>query len=497
MMDDIRRSFIGGFNAPDEQVESRLIEQIDAALNKPPRLDLAAGTILFRQDDTLDGIYILVHGKVSLYQTSDGKDVVFHSQTVGRIIGLLALTRQSRSFFNCRAVTAVQVIRLTFEDLDRALQGHPILMENFITVLLRSMARRNKRLVELQTEVLTLNKSLAGERDTLTRTLKELQQAQALLVESEKMATLGQLAAGVAHELNNPIAAINRAAEFVREDLLALAAELPDGRVFREMLQRTLQEKPFSTREQREFRRLLATELGDENLAERLVAIGIHQPETYRLLTESMSGAREEKLQRMERYYQLGGALRNIDRCATRIAELVKSLRSYSRAESSDGGEINVHEGINDTLLLFSNRMRDVVVNREYGDLPAIRAHAGELNQVWTNLIANALDAMNNKGQLTIVTATNPDRSISVHLIDNGPGIPPEHLEKIFSLRFTTRQGRIEFGLGLGLSITRNIVARHGGSIAVQSRPGRTEFTVTLPVEPPEHAPPTPPEPTP
>jgi len=91
---------------------------------------------------------------------------------------------------------------------------------------------------------------------------------------------------------------------------------------------------------------------------------------------------------------------------------------------------------------------------------------------------------MQNRGQITVVTAPAPPHAIAVSVIDNGPGIPPENLEKIFSLRFTTRQGRVEFGLGLGLSITRNIIARHGGTIDVNSRPGRTEFRVTLPISP-------------
>lgn len=484
-MDQARHLFLGGLNAPDEEVEQRMIEEIDATLDRPPRLELAVNTIIFKQDDPLDGIYILIDGKVSLFQIIDSKEVVFHSQTVGKILGLLALTRQSRSFFHCRAVTPVTLLKIRFEDLDRALQQSDTLLVSFITVLLRSMARRNKRLVELQTEVLGLNKSLSGERDTLAKTLRELRKAQALLVESEKMATLGQLSAGVAHELNNPIAAIERAADFVHQDLLALGRELPDGDVFHDMLERSFHQTPLSTREQREQRRALAGELGDDALAERLVAIGITDAAAYRALARGWTGSVDHHLQRLERFHQLGGALRNIDRCAVRIGGLVKSLRSYARADQDTALAINVHEGIEDTLRLFTNRMRDVTVERQFGDVPLIQAHAGELNQVWTNLIANALDAMKNQGRLLIATAAPGEGFITVSVIDSGPGIAPENLDKIFSLRFTTRQGRVEFGLGLGLSITRNIVTRHGGQITVTSQPGRTEFCVKLPIHPP------------
>lgn len=480
------RTLLAGLHDPDDLVESHMIEEIDDALGHPPRLDLPVGTMVFRQDDPLDGIYILIDGKVSLFQLVDGKEVVFHSQTVGRILGLLALTRQSRSFFNCRAVTPVTLLKISFADLDRALQQNDSLLVSFITVLLRSMARRNKRLVELQTEVLGLNRSLASERDTLAKTLRELRKAQALLVETEKMATLGQLSAGVAHELNNPIAAIQRAADFVHQDLLQMVADLPDAAAYRDMLERSFAQSPLSTREQRERRRHLAAELGEETLAERLVAIGIPDVATYRQLAGAWRGSPADHLARLERMHQLGGALRNIVRCADRIGSLVKSLRSYARADENENVAVNLHEGLEDTLRLFTNRLHEVAVERDFGDIPPVPGHAGELNQVWTNLIANALDAMKNQGRLTIATRALPDGHVTVSVIDNGPGIAPENLEKIFNLRFTTRQGRVEFGLGLGLSISRNIVTRHGGSIAVDSHPGRTEFRVKLPVSPPE-----------
>ena len=479
---DLKLTLLRQFNEPDDVIESRMISELDRILGHLPRAEMPAGTMIFRQDDPLDGIYVLLNGTVSLFQLIDGREVIFHSATVGKILGLLALTRHSRSFFNCRAVTPVQLLKIRFEELDRALQESEDLLVSFITVLFRSMARRNKRLVELQTEVLGLNKSLATERDTLARTLKELQQAQALLVESEKMATLGQLAAGVAHELNNPVAAIERAAEFVHQDLLALTGELPHGATAREMLERKFNAKPLSTRDEREIRKSLTFALGDEQLAERLSRMGIRDEAEYSRLMATMPDSDNDALASLERYHQLGGALRNIEHCAERISGLVKSLRAYIHADNPDESLVDVHIGLEDTLRLFSNRLHEVEVERQYAELPLISANAGELNQVWTNLIANALDAMKNRGKLVITTGVAPKNRITVRIIDNGPGIPPENIEKIFSLRFTTRKGRVEFGLGLGLSITRNIVTRHGGDIRVNSVPGHTEFCVEIPI---------------
>lgn len=458
-----------------------MIRALDALLIHPPRFSYPPGTMLFRQNDTLDGIFILLKGQVKLYQEMEGREVIFHSNTAGRIIGLLALTRRSRALFNCCTATDLELIHIPFADLDRALQQSEALLVAFITVLLRSMARRSTRLVELQREVLSLNKNLAHERDALARTLEELKRTQNLLVEAERMATLGQMAAGVAHELNNPVAAIERSADFLQQDLMALTREIPDSQAFETMLRRAVDQPPVSTREQRQHRKELAEELDDEKLAESLVTMGIHDIDTYQQLSALCPGSLHEQVPRLQRYYQIGRALRNVRSCSHRIAGLVKSLRSHSRPDDKEMKDADVQEGLEDTLRLFSNRLRDVTVERIYRDVPPVRGNPGPLNQVWTNLISNALDAMNNQGTLTVETEAAKDE-VRVKIIDTGPGIPPENLQKIFDVQFTTRQGRVEFGLGLGLSIAQGIISRYGGTIRVQSRPGHTEFCVCLPL---------------
>jgi C4-dicarboxylate-specific signal transduction histidine kinase len=465
-----------------------MIARIDALLGHPSRQQYEADTLLFEEDVELDNIWILLDGHVRLFRTIDGEEVTFHSQTVGRIIGLLALFSGNRTFFACRAVTPITLLKISMADLNRALSSDPDLLQLFSAVLIRSMARRNRRLVELQMEVLSLNKALAAERDQLSQTLAELQQAQALLVESEKMATLGQIAAGVAHELNNPISAIARAADFLGHDLKSLAASMPHGDVFCEQLEKALNQKPMSSREHREKRAQLAAELGDEKLASRLIEICIERRSDFDRLAQRLNQAPADALATLERYYQLGVSLRNIDRCARRISELVRSLRAYARADEAEIVELDIHESIEDTLRMLSHRLREVEVERQYADVPRVWMRAGELNQVWTNLIANALDAMKNRGRLVIRTELSGPDQIAVHIIDNGPGIPPENVPRLFDLRFTTRHGRVEFGLGLGLSICKSIVRRAGGAIKVDSRPGMTDFCVTLPVSSPETA---------
>ena len=479
------RTLLARLNEPDEAVETRMIRELDALLGDPPRIELPAGTVVFHEADAMEGVYILINGQVELFKDMDGREIIFHAQTAGRILGLLALTQLSRAFFTCRTTSPVTLVKIRFEDLDRALQESDSLLVAFITVLMRSMARRSKRLVELQTEVLTLNQHLATERDALARTLRELRQAQSLLVESEKLATLGQLAAGVAHELNNPIAAITRAADFIQQDLQQLAAELPDGAVFRTMLDRARSQKPLATRAQRDHRRELARRLEtDEETAGQLVQMGIYDAGEFERLAHTLSGDRAAQIERLHHYHQIGGALRNIAHCADRIGGLVRSLRAYSRPDDTEMRGLDLHEGLEDTLRLFGNRLRDVTVERQWGELPPVTGNPGELNQVWTNLIANALDAMQDRGRLTIATGVEENLAV-VRIIDSGPGIPAEHLQQVFDLHFTTRQGRVEFGLGLGLSIAQHIVTRHGGRIDVSSEPGRTAFSVCIPIGPP------------
>jgi signal transduction histidine kinase len=149
-----------------------------------------------------------------------------------------------------------------------------------------------------------------------------------------------------------------------------------------------------------------------------------------------------------------------------------------------------VVEGIEETLLLLGHALARIEVVRDYADVPQVTAYPGELAQVWTNLITNAIQAMEGEGVLTVAVDAPDPGSVRVAVVDDGPGIPPEDLDRIFDLHFTTKHGRVEFGLGLGLRIAHDVVAPHHGRIAVESRPGRTAFTVTLPVSgSPEPAP--------
>lgn len=483
----LKRSFLANTEMTGEELDSALGAAIDEALDSPQRQDFPAGSILLRQGEPVATLYFLVSGQIQLSRMADGRELVLHEETGGRIVGLLALAYGLKGFYTWRAKTDITVVPLSLIQLEAALMKSPLLSGYLVTSLIRTVGRRSNHTSELLLEVELLNDRLQAERDQLAGTVEQLKETQMRLVESEKMATLGQLSAGVAHELNNPVAAIQRSVDFMSEDLVSLVIDSPDGKTLGESLTSALSHEPLTTREHRQRRADLTRTVGDKDLAARLLNAGITTPEEYRRRFGRLSGSKRDRmLAKMERYCQLGSSLRNIAHCSQRVAEIVSSLRSYTRADQTPVADVRIHEGLDGTLLMFGHALRNVEVRKTYGDLPAIECRAGELNQVWTNIISNALQAMHNEGSLLIETdAPDPDH-VRVRITDSGPGIPPEDLARVFELNYTTKQGQSGFGLGMGLAICHDIVTRHAGTIAMESEPGRTCVSVTLPLRSPE-----------
>jgi signal transduction histidine kinase len=482
-LERLQRSFLDDRALSDDEVEEAMIQEIDRALDNPPRTTVPSGTTILRAGDPVDGIRVVVDGRVYLTLDVDDRTLGFHARTAGRVIGLnaIALTG-TKAFFNVEAIEETTFIALTLEQLDDALRHSPTLAIHLVTVLLRSMARRNQRSIELRMTVDSLARDLEKERDELAATIDRLNRTQARLIESEKLATLGQLAAGVGHELNNPAAVVSRTADFLAEDIEALTSGTPGGDRFADALRTARERQPVSTKLQRRLRNELAEAIGDMSLARRLVQIGVDNEDQYRELFADSPDPKSQ-LDRMERFHRIGTSLRSADAAAQRIVKLVGSLRSYARGGDDMVEEFDVRTGIEETLLLLGHDLGHVKVDTSYNEkIPAISGHPGDLNQVWTNLITNSIQAMDENDARLSIEVTAPDRGqVQVRLTDNGHGIPPEDIDRIFEPAFTTKAGRVEFGLGLGLQIVKDIVVRHGGSIEVESEPGRTRFVILLP----------------
>lgn len=470
--------------AEDDRLEQELIDALDRAAGHLPRCPLPAGTPLLTEDEPIDGIWLIFEGRVELTRRRDGHKVSLDDDTSGRIIGMLSFATRRTAFFTCTAVTPVVAAKLTWERLDELLRAERSLSESFLIQLVRTLGGRVRHIVELQANVQRLNAELTVERDRATQALHDLAATQTRLVESERMATLGQLVAGIAHELNNPITAIRRSVDYVTEDVSAFIAEVPDNDALLAMVTSAITTSPLSTEELRRRREILARELADDALAGKLVEIGITTPGEFHRWFGRTSGARRAALlERLTRAHQLGTFLRNLQGAAERVSRIVGTLRSYARVQHGIVSDIDLNRTLEDTLLLFGSALRAVEVRREYAQLPEVEGDAGQLNQVWTNILSNAIEAMGGAGKLLVQTDAPDAAHVRVRITDSGPGIKPENLGRIFELNFTTKHGPSSFGLGMGLVICRQVVGRHEGLIEVSSTPGKTTFSVILPVK--------------
>lgn len=462
----------------EDEIEQRMIELIDRSLGHPPRLRVAPGTIMIESGDDVGGIYVILDGTVQLASETAGGERILHRQSTGAIVGLLSLASHRTAMLQVRAVTDVRALPVTLDQLATALAAEPELAALLTRVLVASLARRLRHSDELQVE---LGQSLAA-----------LTEARAQLVATARFAALGEMAAGMAHELNNPTAALGRSAEHLLDDIGTLVTEP----ALLACLRRQLDDAPLSTSELRAQRRALADALGDRHLADRLIDIGTTDPADAVAALELDEAA----LLRLEAAARLGRSLRALMSAGERVQTLVGSLRAYSRGDDGRGPlvpGVDVAAGLDDALRLLAHRMARVDLDRHYRGPATVTARPGELQQVWTNLLTNALDAIGDEGHLIVrVESIDPSNGetaqVRVEVTDDGPGVAPELREQIFEPRFTTKHGRVEYGLGLGLSISRQIVDDHGGSIALQSEPGRTTFRVELPLRPglPAEAPP-------
>jgi signal transduction histidine kinase len=308
------------------------------------------------------------------------------------------------------------------------------------------------------------------------------------------------MAAGLAHELNNPAAAARRAASQLQETVTAiqnLICELgcvvkPDDW---ERLSAAEQEAtrllngvaPLDSLTRSDREDILARWLEQQGvpegwrLASSFVGAGLDSKWLGNLTGSLAPDARIPALNWLEARLTLQSLLKLVEASTGRVSELVKAIKSYTHMDESPRQEIDVHEGIENTLTMLGYKLKNVQVVRAFDrSAPRIMAYGSELNQVWTNLIDNAIDAVKGSGKICVGTFVE-DNQLVVEIVDNGRGIPPEVQARLFEPFFTTKA--VGSGTGLGLLISNRIVAdRHGGEIEFESKEGETRFKVRLPL---------------
>ena len=438
-------------------------DQITWFLSQSQEMHLKAGDTYVRQGDPADAMFVILEGQFQWRGEFNGETVVLSGKP-GDVTGVLPFSRMKQFTVSGRAMTDGRVLKFP---------------TSLFSELVQKMPELTTRLVGLMSD--------------------RIREATRIEQQRDRLASLGKLSAGLAHELNNPASAAKRATSQLRDILKKIRdASLELGKRDLTPVQKSEIERLEASFTQRDVvppDALTTSDLEDQidsllrshgqndlwQLAADLARRNI-KPEVLESLFANLDGdTARAALVRIAASAEVASLLHEIESSTSRISDLVGAIKQYTYMDQAPVQNVDIVKSLETTLTILNHKLKQgIVVQRDYQRVPfLVNSFGSELNQVWTNIMDNAIDAMQGKGELRVRTYRE-DSCVVVEIGDNGPGISPEAKPHIFEPFFTTK--RVGEGTGLGLDTVQRVVRKHRGSIQVSSKPGDTRFQVWLPL---------------
>jgi signal transduction histidine kinase len=438
-------------------------DQLDWFISQCEDIFLKAGDTFMQQGAPADAMFVILEGQLQMRGALGGEAITIPIEA-GTVTGLLPFSRMKVAVMSGRAITGAHILKFP-----------------------------SAKFPELVQKMWELAQRLVGQMsDRIRETTRWEQQV-------DRLASLGKLSAGLAHELNNPASAAKRATSLLRDTLYRIkdaAQEL--GRhnltpVQRQEIERL--EATFVQPDGTPLDTLAISDLEDQidsllrshgqndlwQLAADLARRGVKPQALESLFATMDADVARAALVRIAASVDIANLLGEIESSTSRISELVRAVKEYTYMDQTTAQNVDIVKGLENTLIILNHKLkRGITVHREYEKIPLlVNSYGSELNQVWTNIIDNAIDAMGTQGELRVRTYREED-CVVIEIGDSGPGIPPEVEAHMFEPFFTTKG--VGEGTGLGLDTGLRIVKKHKGRIQVESKPGDTRFQVYLPL---------------
>jgi signal transduction histidine kinase len=459
-------------SVPDDEIR---------CLGDTRELRLAEGEFIAKQGEVAHYFWIVISGEMRISQTlPDGREMFMATAPAGTALGEMPLLSNTPYATSVRATKPCEVLQFDEQQFWNTMKSCP----NVRKAILGNMASR-------------------------------FQKFQSVIVQQEKMASLGTLAAGLMHELNNPGAAAVRAAAQLRENLMRmhkLTAKFSKSKMSEEQKQCMFELQEYALSKERPLRmNSLEQSDAEESLAEwmeaanvedawklapTLVSIGINSGELECARAEFEGPFFSDALNWLEALVSSMQLVGTIEESIGRVSDLVKAVKSYAYEGNGQKQSVDINESIHATLVILAHKLREkqITLEKDFATgLPVLQTECSGLNQIWTNILDNAIDAVNQSGRIRIHTweeettadakslASKARHYLCITIADDGPGIPTESQARIFDPFYTTKP--VGVGTGLGLGIVQRIVEQYGGAITFASEPGNTEFRIRLPRE--------------